>query len=128
MLTYSYFCKDKRHRVYQIEDKTWCFACKHFGECTKAKSGRRIRRLEHEETKLKLENQYKKDECQAIYKLRKQKVELPFGHIKRNICLAFLLKGLKGVKAEMGLLASCFNLARMITIFGVSPLVTKLAG
>ncbi len=128
-LPYSYFCKDKEHRVYQIEDPSKCTACPHFGVCTKDKEGRRIRRLVNEETKLKLEAQYKKPECQAIYKLRKQKVELPFGHIKSNLGAgAFLLRGLDGVNAEMSLLASCFNIRRMITLFGVLPLIAKLVG
>ena len=127
-LTYSYYCKDQRDRVYQIKNASLCLACPHFGICTKSKAGRRIRRLEHEETKLKLEKRYQTDESQAIYKLRKQKVELPFGHIKRNLGAgAFLLKGLAGVNAEMALLASCFNLARMITLLGVPKLVATLA-
>jgi len=57
-----------------------------------------------------------------------QKAELPFGHIKRNLNVnAFLLRGLEGVKAEMSLLASCFDVSRMITILGVEGLVKKLA-
>ncbi|MBA7557898.1 hypothetical protein ES705_50678 [subsurface metagenome] len=76
----------------------------------------------------KLEAQYEEPESQEIYKLRMQKVELPFGHIKRNLKVnAFLLRGLDGVKAEMSLLASCFNISRMITILGVEGLVKKLA-
>ena len=76
----------------------------------------------------KLEARYEEPESQEIYKLRMQKVELPFGHIKRNLKVnAFLLRGLDGVKAEMSLLASCFNISRMITILGVEGLVEKLA-
>ena len=60
---------------------------------------------------------------------RKAKVELPFGHIKRNLGAgAFLLRGLDGVNAEMSLLTSCFNIARMIGILGVVPLIAKLVG
>ena len=129
LLTYSYFFKAKRQRVYEIENKLTCFTCPHFGVCTKSKNGRRISRLEHEDTKLKLEKRYRTDESQSIYKLRKQKVELPFGHIKRNLGTDyFLLRGLSGVKAEMALLASCFNMARMITLLGVPALVAKLSG
>jgi hypothetical protein len=36
------------------------------------------------------------------------------------------LRGLDGVKAEMSLLASCFNTARMISIIGVIDLIAKL--
>ena len=128
-LPFSYFRKDKQRRAYRIEDKSLCLACPHFGVCTKAKDGREINRLVNEETKLKLEAQYKKPESQAIYKLRKQKVELPFGHIKRNLGAgAFLLKGLAGVKAEMALFASCFNIVRMINILGVPKLMAELTG
>jgi len=127
VLRYTYFCKDKNHRVYQITDKSLCLKCPHFGLCTKATYGRRIRRLVDEDVKLKLEHQYNEESSQAIYKLRKEKVELPFGHIKRNLGVtAFLLRGLAGVKAEMSLLASCFNIARMINLVGVPLLATKL--
>ena len=61
------------------------------------------------------------------YKLRKEKVELPFGHIKRNLKVdSFLLRGLKGVKAEASILATCFDLVRMITLLGVPALVKEL--
>ena len=64
---------------------------------------------------------------QAIYKKRKEKVELPFGHIKRNLKVdAFLLRGLKGVNAEMSLLSTSFNISRMITIIGMSKLISGL--
>lgn len=115
--------------MYEIESQSFCLACAHFGVCTTSRTGRRIRRLEHEDTKLKLEKQYQTSESQAIYKLRKARVEHPFGHIKRNLGVgAFLLKGLDGVKAEMALLSSCFNLSRMITLLGVPTLVAKLSG
>lgn len=128
-LPYSYFCEDNQHRIYQIESPALCFACPHFGICTKSKNGRRVSRLVNEETRLKLEAQYKTPESQAIYKLRKQKVELPFGHIKHNLGAGyFLLRGLEGVNAEMSLLTSCFNIARMIGILGVVPLIAKLVG
>ena len=129
LLTYSHFCKEKQHRVYQIQDGSLCQGCQHFGVCTRSKYGRRIRRLVNEEVKLKLEEQYRKEESQVIYKLRKEKVELTFGHIKRNLGVnAFLMRGLEGVKAEMSLLSSCFNIARMITLMGVPALIARLAG
>ncbi|MFH1823675.1 MAG: hypothetical protein ABH873_00395 [Candidatus Firestonebacteria bacterium] len=39
---------------------------------------------------------------------------------------AFLLRGVEGVKAEISLLASCFDIRRMISIVGVSTLVKQL--
>ena len=63
-----------------------------------------------------------------IYKRRKQKVELPFGHFKRNLGADhFLLRGLAGVRAEMSLLASCFNVSRLIGLFGVAELLARLS-
>jgi transposase len=126
-LSYTFFDKDKQHKVYQITDKSLCLECPHFGLCTKAKYGRRIRRLVDEDLKLKLQHQFNQESSQAIYKLRKEKVEHPFGHIKRNLGVtSFLLRGLEGVKAEMSLLASCFDITRMINIVGVPLLVAKL--
>jgi hypothetical protein len=126
-LSYTFFDKDKQHKVYQITDKSLCLDCPHFGLCTKAKYGRRIRRLVHEDLKIKLEHQYNTEPSQAIYKLRKEKAELPFGHMKRNLGVtSFLLRGLEGVKAEMSLLASCFDITRLINIVGVPLLVAIL--
>jgi transposase len=126
-LSYTFFDKDKQHKVYQITDKSLCLKCSNFGLCTKAKYGRRIRRLVHEDLKIKLEHQYNTEPSQAIYKLRKEKAELPFGHMKRNLGVtSFLLRGLEGVKAEMSLLASCFDITRLINIVGVPLLVAIL--
>jgi transposase len=126
-LNYTFLDKHRNHKVYQIIDKSLCFKCPHWGFCTKAKYGRRIRRLVDENLKLKIEHQFNQESSQAIYKLRKEKVEHPFGHIKRNLgVMAFLLRGIEGVKAEMSLLASCFNITRLINIIGVPLLVAKL--
>jgi len=123
-LKYSHFDIRKKHKSYQIKDKSICLNCRHYGKCTQSKRGRKIARLSNEETREKLEAQYLEPESQAIYKLRKQRAELPFGHIKRNLKLdAFLLRGLEGVKAEMSLLSSCFNITRMINILGVKRIM-----
>jgi Transposase domain (DUF772)/Transposase DDE domain len=67
-------------------------------------------------------------EAQAIFRRRKEKVEHPFGHLKRNLHRGyFLLRCLAGVRAEMSLLACAFNVTRMITLLGVTELVTQLA-
>ena len=128
VLRYTHFDKRKKHRSYVISDKSLCLKCCYFGKCTKSKYGRKVIRLHNEEMREKLEAQYEEPESRKIYKLRMQRVEVPFGHIKRNLKVnAFLLRGLDGVKAEMSLLASCFNISRMITILGVEGLVKKLA-
>ena len=84
-------------------------------------------RLLKEELVQKLEAQYEQPESQEVYKLRKQKAELPFGHIKHNLKVSgFYLRVLDGVKAETSILSSCFNIARMISIIGVIGLIARL--
>jgi hypothetical protein len=119
---------NKKNKTYKISDKKICLACPHYGICTRSKTGRTIARLLNEEVRQRLEAQYEEPQSQEIYKLRKQKVELPFGHIKHNLKVdSFLLRGLKGVRAEASILATCFDLVRMITLLGVLALVRELS-
>jgi transposase len=118
-LRYSYYCKEKGHYRYRMENDSLCQQCMHWGTCTNSRRGRAVSRLKEEVLREKLEKRYATDEGQAIYRKRKMKVELPFGHIKRNLNFsAFLLKGRAGVKAEWAILASCFNITRMINLTG----------
>ena len=127
ILSYCRTDKWKKNKVYQSSDKMICRQCCHFGQCTKVLRGRQIRRLINEEMREKLEAQYKRPECQAIYRKRKEKVELPFGHIKRNLKMdAFLLRGRDGVNAEFSLLGSSFNIVRMINIFGIGVFINQI--
>ncbi|MDD5702483.1 MAG: IS1182 family transposase [Dehalococcoidales bacterium] len=128
ILRYSHYSKVKNHYIYRIERTGYCLECPHYAICTNGKKGRSLARLKEEELKETLEQIYSSEGGQAIYKKRKEKAELPFGHIKRNLnCGAFLVRGIKEVKAEFTLLASCFNIARIITLIGSVPeLVKKL--
>ena len=122
-----YRLNKSNNRVYKINHKKICLSCSHYGICTKSPTGRTISRLLKEEVRQKLEAQYDEPSSQEIYKLRKEKVELPFGHIKHNLKFdSFLLRGLKGVKAEASIIGTCFNLVRMITLLGVPGLVKEL--
>jgi hypothetical protein len=124
----SYMGTDKSNgkRQYQITSPKLCHSCVHYGQCTSAKKGRKIVRLALEELKHKFEAQY--EAAKEIYARRKERAELPFGHIKRNLKTSgFLLRGALGVNAETSLLATCFNLARMITIVGIGAAIEKLA-
>ncbi len=115
----------KRH--YLITNSKICQGCVHYGQCTEAKKGRKVTRLPFEEVKERFEAQYEEAASQEIYARRKARAEHPFGHIKRNLKTAsFLIRGQTGVNAETSLLATCFNLARMITILGVSGLIEKM--
>ena len=127
-LNFASIYKKTGNKYYQIIDKRLCHSCKHWGICTTGKSGRRLVRLQNEAVKEKLEAQYEKPDSQEIYAKRKTRVEHPFGHIKRNLkTVAFLLRGRGGVQAETSLLATCFNLARMMSIMGVCGLIEKLS-
>ncbi len=121
--------EEEKVDVYRIGDPNLCRECPRFEHCTKSKSGRQINRLWNEESRLKFEARYRQPQAQAIYKLRKQKSEHPFGHIKRNLKFdSFLTRGRDGANAEMALAAVCFNTARMITILGIPALIQKLQG
>lgn len=119
--------RTSRSNEYRMDDPRHCQKCRHYGQCTKNNRGRVIRRLWNEALRLHFENEYSKPESQDVYKLRQQKVEHPFGHIKRNLKFdSCLMRGLDGANAETSLAATCFNMARMITIFGVTDLIQKL--
>ena len=127
VLRFKHFYKRKKQFFYQITNKSICLKCCNHGQCTKSKYGRMVARLHNEKMLVKLEAQYNKPSSQKIYKLRMQIAELPFGHMKRNLGVqAFLLRGLDGVRSEMSLISSCFNISRMITIFGVEGVIEKL--
>jgi transposase len=134
-----YTCPEGKTLIYRFTDsrgtriyktlKNTCKHCPSVGLCTKIKDGRVIYRFKDEDLKERFEALYRQPECQRIYKLRQEKVELPFGHIKRNLKFdAFLLRGTDGAKAEISLASACFNIARMMTIFGVEGLIQKLKG
>ncbi len=127
ILRYAYISR-RYGRCYMNKENA-CRKCRHLGICTKSDRGRTICRIYDKELAQKFETKYKQPGSQVIYNLRKQKVEIPFGHMKRNLGVgAFLLRGIEGVRAEMAVLATCFNLSRMITILGVSGLMAKLTG
>lgn len=111
-------------RIYRITQPSVCHQCVSFGVCTRAAQGRSIVRLVVEEAKQRFEAHYATPAAQAIYWRRKTRVEHPIGHIKFNLGVrSFVLRGLRGVRAEAGLLAAGFNLKRLITLWGVPGLL-----
>ncbi len=119
--------KERKRKRYWIDDNgETCTMCKRFGNCTRSLKGRRLNRHFNQELVEKWELQY--NASKETYRLRKEKVELPFGHIKQNMNFkSFLLRGLAGVRAELALVANSFNLTRMINLLGVQTLVAILA-
>ncbi len=129
VLRYSHYSKKKNYYLYRMKTPSDCMNCKHWGVCTKSNRGRGINRLKNEECKEYLASLYESEYGQSIYKKRKSKVELQFGHIKRNLNRgAFSVRSLKSVKGEMAIFANCFNVARMITLLGgVEKMVKTLS-
>jgi len=115
----SYQAKGSNKIVYRMNDYKQCLKCPHFGICTTSKKGRTLTRLVNEHIQEHLIKTYEKPESQQVYNRRKMKVELQFGHMKRNLNVSsYLTRGLQGVNAELNILASCYNMSRMITILG----------
>jgi transposase len=126
-LPYRRTCAERQCQEYQLDGRT-CGACAHYKECTRGRNGRKIVRYFNEDLRDRLRQQFALPAHREIYRRRKETAELPFGHIKRNLGAGqFLLRGLSGVRAEMSLLASCFNVARLLGLFGVAGLMLKLS-
>ena len=90
-------------------------------------TGTQDRALRGEEDKQRFEAQYEAN--QEIYDRRKTRAEHPFGHIKRNLkTSSFMLRGQQGVQAESSILATCFDLRRMMTLMGITALIDSLKG
>lgn len=124
-LPYEFTDKKRGKKYYRIAKPGLCQSCVHFGKCTTDTHGRRIMRLELEDFKEKFEAHY--EASKEIYDRRKTRAEHPFGHIKRNLKTdSFMLRGKDGVQAETSLLATCFDLRRMMTILGITALIEKL--
>ena len=127
LLTYRTTDKETGYRLYRITNADLCGRCVYGSACTKARAGRMISRVPLEEIRPIVQARYQSMVGQALYARRQSRVELPFGHIKRNLGVqAFLLRRFSGVRAEAALLATCFNIARMMTLVAVNSLLPKL--
>jgi transposase len=131
ILSYKYTHQERKGRIYRIEKAQKCRECRYFGKCTTdQRHGRSIERAANEDLRKEFERIYEQADSRAVYKKRQEKVEHPFGHMKRNLKMdGFLLRGLKGARAEIALLGTCFNVTRMITIMGgVTEVLRRLGG
>ena len=113
---------------YSILDKEICLSCIHYGKCTTSKKGRKVTRSIYESIREGIADFYESSKGQEIYSKRKNIAELQFGHFKRNLGAgSFLLRGMKAINAELGILGACFNLSRITNLMGgVRPAITKM--
>ena len=97
---------------------TACKQCPVINQCTKNTGGRGrvIERTEHQPyvdiNKTNIDNN------QAIYKLRQQIVEHPYGIIKRQWGFYYITtkRGIKRASADVGLMLTAFNLRRLFNL------------
>jgi transposase len=108
-------------------DKRVCSMCQFFmTKCTNNKEGRVIWRWIHEEVIDELRKRMKSHP--EVMAERKKVVEHTFGAVKRAFGAPYLLlKGLRKVSGEVGLLLLSYNLRRALNLLGVEALIQALA-
>ena len=118
-LTFRCFHDKTEQREYRIEKRSTCRSCPHFGACTNSKLGRTITRHVLEELREVISRRFEEPEIRQVYDRRKARIEHPFGYIKKILGFGqFHLRGREGAGAEASILATCFNVRRMITLLG----------
>jgi hypothetical protein len=112
-------------RVYKCR-KGVCSLCQFFmTKCTRNRVGRLIWRWVHEEVVDDLRKRMKLHP--EVMGERKKVVEHAFGTLKRAFGASFLLlRGLRKVSGEVGLLLFSYNLRRALNILGVEALIEAL--
>src|SRR5215472_9524105 len=84
-----------------------------------------IKRWEHEDVLDRMQDQL--DRMPEAMGVRRQTVEHPFGTLKAWMgATHFLTRTLDKVRTEMSLHVPAYNLKRMMTIFGVAPLMAAI--
>ncbi|RJP36031.1 MAG: hypothetical protein C4547_08240 [Phycisphaerales bacterium] len=88
-----------------------CAGCPHGAACCHDPTqGRLVSRDPYEEHRERLRGRMATQEGRNIYKRRKRRVELRFGHIKRNMGVRrFLRRGMDKVKTEWSLVCTAVN-------------------
>ena len=115
----------KKMRVYKCS-KSVCSSCRFFmTSCTWSKGGRKIWRWVHEEIVDDMKKRLKLHP--EVMDERKNVVEHTFGTLKRAFGAPYLLlRGLRKVSGEVGLLLLSYNLRRALNILGVEALIGAL--
>jgi hypothetical protein len=101
-----------------------CSTCPLRPRCTPTQQ-RIIKRWEHADVLDRMQDQL--DRMPDAMGVRRQTVEHPFGTLKARMgATHFLTRTLDKVRTEMSLHVLAYNLKRMITIFGVGPLMAAI--
>ncbi len=102
-----------------------CFDCKLRSQCTKNKRGRFIERTEYQEYVSR--NNDRVNQNPEYYRQRQQIIEHQFGTLKRHWHFDYTLtKGKEKVLGEVYLIFTCYNLKRIMSIFGFDLLMSMM--
>ena len=102
-----------------------CFDCKLRSQCTKNKRGRFIERTEYQEYVSR--NNDRVNQNPDYYRQRQQIIEHQFGTLKRHWHFDYTLtKGKEKVLGEVYLIFTCYNLKRIMSIFGFDLLMSMM--
>jgi len=113
------------HKVKHYKNRNACKTCLLRAQCTTNKNGRFIERSIYQEALE--ENQKRVDTNPDYYRLRQQITEHQFGTLKRQWGFTYvLMKGKENVLSEVNLMMICYNLRRLMSIFSVNDLKSKL--
>ena len=114
-----------RKKEYKLYRSNACDGCPIRNQCTKSKSGRKLRRWVHQDVVDRLEKRMRSRP--GLMKKRKEMAEHPFGTIKRAMNQGyFLMKGIRKVTIEMSLTVLAYNIRRVINILGVEKIVKSM--
>lgn len=114
----------RKYKQYTLPSKV-CQECPFAAKCQGSRKkywhGKTIERNEYEDAVEA--NRKRVEQNKGVYQQRKEIIEHPFGTIKRSWGYYYtLLKTKKKIAAEFALIFLCYNLRRVISIFGVNEL------
>lgn len=119
--------KKGNHQVKHYKNRQACKECPIRNLCTNNKNGRFIERGIYQE--VIEQNEKRVLENPDYYRTRQQIIEHQFGTFKRQWGFTFtLMKGKENVLSEVNLVMICYNLRRLMSIFGVNELKKRLKG
>lgn len=114
----------KSYRVKHYKTKA-CTDCKLRLKCTKNKRGRFIERTEYQEYISR--NNDRVNQQPDYYRQRQQIIEHQFGTLKRHWHFDYILtRGKEKVLGEVYLIFTCYNLKRIMSIFGFELLMSMI--
>lgn len=115
----------RRAKEFYIYTTKQCIDCPLRGECTRSRTGRKIKRWVHHAVLDRLKQRLASNP--ELVRLRKTLVEHPFGTIKVAMNHdRFLMKGLKNVTTEIKLTVLGYNFKRVMSILGIETMIALL--